>query len=222
MAAGASNSPDDRDVDGREGSGSQGQQGAIARIRDAGYRTRVGVGVALGRRDGQSAFAALTLGYLLLYLWIVGDLGRGRGSIGLTIVPDPLARALSSTGTFSYEAIALVEAGPVTYLFSPLNLVVGGLLAVLVGLNLALTLVAWRQPAACGIDASTGTGLLAGVPALLSGTACCGPIILIVVGVQASGLLLLAFDLLVPMAVLLLLIGLVLVGRRVDPERVTA
>jgi hypothetical protein len=104
----------------------------------------------------------------------------------------------------------------VTYLFS-LNTVVGFGLAALVGLNLALTYLVWRQPAACGIGRSS-TGLLASVPALLSGTACCGPVVLLVVGVQASGVLLTGFQLLLPIAVLLLVGSLVLVGRRVTVE----
>jgi hypothetical protein len=222
MSTGASDPSEEGTVTDAPTPGEDLSTGVIERIRDAGYRTRVGVRVALGRRDGRSAFAGMTVGYLVLYLWIVGDLGPGGGTVGVRVVSDPVQRALQTTGAFSYEAIALIEVGPITYLFSPLNLVIGILLGGLVGLNLALTYVAWRQPAACGIDTSAGTGVLAGIPALLSGTACCGPIILIVVGVQASGLLLLAFDLLVPVAVALLLLGLVLVGRRVDPELAAA
>lgn len=184
------------------------------------HRTRVGISVALSNRLGVRSFVVSTLGYLLVYLWVVRDLGPGSGSVGIMTVTDPISRAVVRTGTFRYEAVAVIDLGPVSYLFSPINLALGGLLAALVGLNIALTVVAWRHPAACGIDASSGTGVLAGLPALLSGTACCGPIVLIVVGVQASGLLLLAFDLLVPVAVLMLLLGLVLVGRQVDPALV--
>ncbi|PSQ58400.1 MAG: hypothetical protein BRD23_07130 [Halobacteriales archaeon SW_9_67_25] len=93
------------------------------------------------------------------------------------------------------------------------------LAAGLVGLNLALTYLVWRQPKACGIGGKSG-GLLASVPALLSGTACCGPVVLIVLGVQASGVLLRGFQFLLPAAMLLLVGSLVLVGRQVDPGAV--
>jgi hypothetical protein len=110
-----------------------------------------------------------------------------------------------------------VSVGPVTYLFS-LNTFFGLGIASLVGLNLGLTYLAWRQPAACGIGSSS-SGFLASIPAVLSGTACCGPVVLIVLGIQASGIIVTAFQFLLPIAVVLLLGSLVLVGRQIDPAR---
>jgi len=107
----------------------------------------------------------------------------------VSVVADPLGKFLQpELGPFMFMPVARVSLGPVTYLFS-LNTVFGAVLAGLVGLNLALTYLVWRQPKACGIGGKSG-GLLASVPALLSGTACCGPVVLIVLGVQASGVLL--------------------------------
>jgi hypothetical protein len=111
-----------------------------------------------------------------------------------------------------------VRLGPVTYLFS-FNTVIGIGVAGLVGLNLSLSYLAWTQPASCGLGKSS-TGAFAAVPALLSGSACCGPVVLIAVGVQASSALLTTFQFLLPAAVVLLLGSLVLVGRRVDPAAV--
>jgi hypothetical protein len=108
-----------------------------------------------------------------------------------------------------------LEPGAVVYL-APLNTVLGLVLATLVDLNLAITYLAWRRPTACGLGASPAAAV-AGLPALLSGAACCGPILLLIVGVQATGLLLTAFELLVPVATLLLVGSLLLVGRQVDP-----
>jgi hypothetical protein len=51
----------------------------------------------------------------------------------------------------------------------------------------------------------------------LSGAACCGPVVLLAVGVQASGLLLSVFGVLVPLAAVLLLGSLLYVARSVDP-----
>ncbi|WP_206662565.1 hypothetical protein [Halorubrum sp. BOL3-1] len=102
-----------------------------------------------------------------------------------------------------------------TYLFS-LNTVLGVGIAGLVGLNLGLTYLAWRQPAACGVGSSS-SGVIASVPAVLSGTACCGPVVLIVLGIQASGIVVTAFQFLLPIAVVLLVGSLVLVGRQIDP-----
>lgn len=177
-------------------------------------RTDFAVRVSLDRRDTRTVFGATTLGYLLLYLYGLGHLAPGSGGFGLTVTPNAMSRFFQqSLGTFMFEPVATVVVGPVTYLFS-LNSVIGLLLAVLVGLNLAVTYLVWRQPKACGIG-SRSAGSLAGIPALLSGTACCGPILLIAIGVQASGFLMTTFQFLLPIAALLLVGSLLLVGRQV-------
>jgi hypothetical protein len=183
-------------------------------VRTAVSRTRAASALVFRRRDSLAVFTLVTGLYLLTYLWAIGHLAPGLGGFDLLIVADPLGKLLRpELGPFSFTPVARIALGPVTYLFS-LNTLVGLGLAALVGLNLALTYLVWRQPAACGIGRSS-TGLLASVPALLSGTACCGPVVLLVVGVQASGVLLTGFQLLLPMAVVLLVGSLVLVGRRV-------
>jgi len=180
-------------------------------------RTAGAVGVVGRRNDARLVLVGSMLGYLLLYLYTVGDLAfTGRGGTSVFVVDD-LSRAFTSLGFFRFEAIALVEAGPITYLFSPVNVLVALTLAVLVGVNLALTYLGWVQPKACGLEASSG--VFAGIPALLSGAACCGPTVLLVFGVQASGVLITTFQYLVPVALLLLVGSLLLIGRQVDPSR---
>ncbi|ELY46501.1 hypothetical protein C494_14318 [Natronorubrum bangense JCM 10635] len=121
---------------------------------------------------------------------------------------------LTRAGPASFEAVALLDTGVVRVLVSPVNVTIGLLIAGLVGLNLGLTYLAVVQPATCGIGA--GSGLLASMPALLSGTVCCGPVILIALGIQASGLLLTMFAWLLPLGVGLMLLSLVYVAGRID------
>lgn len=195
--------------------------GAVSRgvVYETVSRTRFAASATLRRSDAKLVFAGFTLAYLLGYLYAIGHLSAGSGRVGLVVADDPLSKLLQpSLGPFTFEGLALFRLGPVTYLFS-FNTVLGLGIAALVGLNLAITYLAWRQPAACGIGSSSA-GVLAGIPALLSGAACCGPILLLVIGVQASGLLLTTFDLLIPLAVVLLVGSLLLVGRQVDPTRV--
>ena len=171
---------------------------------------------ALRRRDGAFVAVAAGLVYLSAYLFALGDLVLRRGvGTGLVVARDPVSAAFRRVGPAAFEAVALVDLYHVRYLFSPGNVLVGGALAALVGANLALTYLALAQPKACGPSASAG--LAAAVPALLSGTACCGPVVLLLFGVQASGLLLTAFAWLVPVGGVLLVATLVLVARRVDP-----
>jgi hypothetical protein len=180
-------------------------------------RTREATAITLRRRDTLVVFGSVTIAYLMLYLWAIGHLAPGLGGYSATVVADPFAKFLRpELGQFSFTPVARIQFGPVTYLFS-FNSVIGLGLASLVGLNLALTYLVWTKPKACGIGRSS-TGLLASLPALLSGTACCGPVVLIVLGIQASGVLISAFQFLLPLAVAVLVGSLVLIGRQVKPQ----
>jgi hypothetical protein len=180
-------------------------------------KTRDATALTLSRRDALVVVGVVTVGYLLVYLWALGHLAPGLGGYSVTVVADPLGKLLEpALGPFSYTPVAQVRLGPVTYLFS-FNSVIGFGLSVLVGLNLGLTYLAWRQPKACGIGQSS-TGILASVPAVLSGTACCGPVVLIVLGIQASSALLTTFQFLLPLSVVMLVGSLVLVSRQINPK----
>jgi len=181
-------------------------------------RTVAALEVAGSRWDSRLVFLGTGGGYLVLYLVTVGDISvAGGGAGGLTVrTVDDLSRAFASLGFFRFDAVAVVSAGPLTYLFSPLNLLVTVVLSSLVGANFALSYLGVVQPRACGLESSTG--VLAGFPALLSGAACCGPTILLVIGVQASATVITGFQFLVPVALAMLVGGLLLVGRQVDPE----
>ena len=180
-------------------------------------RTRAGLGAALGRRDGLAVLVVTSVGYLLAYLYALGHLAPGLGGWDVFVVADPLSKFFEpALGPLSYRPVARVRLGPLTYLFS-FNTVIGLGVAVLVGLNMALTTLVWRQPASCGIG-ERSTPLVASVPALLSGSACCGPVVFLAFGIQASSTMLTLFEFLLPLSVLLLLGSLVLVGRQFDPN----
>ncbi|MEM4781839.1 MAG: hypothetical protein QXG03_09805 [Halalkalicoccus sp.] len=159
-------------------------------MRSAVSRTVTTTRLAFGRRGPTAVFVGTTLAYLAGFLVEIGDLSLQSGAgLSMLVVEEPLARALEpAPGPFAYEGIVILDLGVARYLFSPINALLGLGLAVLVGLNLALSYLAITQPRSCGIGA--GTGLVASVPALLSGSACCAPVVLIVLGIQASGLLL--------------------------------
>jgi hypothetical protein len=188
----------------------------LDRFGEALSRTFGATMAVLRRRDATLVVVGATTAYLLVYLYALGHLAPGLGGFDVTVVSGALGKFFRpELGPFSFTPVVRVSAGPVTYLFS-LNTVLGLGLAVLVGLNLGLTYLAWRQPAACGVGSSS-SGFLASIPAVLSGTACCGPVVLVLLGIQASGIVVTAFQFLLPVAVVLLLGSLVLVGRQVDP-----
>ncbi|WP_336339331.1 hypothetical protein [Haloarcula brevis] len=192
-----------------------GEAGLTAGFERLGRNTGVAVRGALARRDGRTLFAAAGLAYFLLYLVGLGHLGLGPPDYAVSVVSNPLTRAFRPVGPFQWEPIALVVVGPVELLVAPLNLLLGGVLASLVGLNLAVSVVAWRGPSACRLG--PGAGAASGLPGLLSGVACCGPTVLLVAGVQASAGLLSLFRWLLPISVAALLGTLLWVGSRVEP-----
>ena len=189
-------------------SGGEGSVGLLA-------RTGFAIRATLSRRDGRLAVAVVAAGYFLAYSAAVGHLGPGRGEVGLSVVADPLARATSRMAPYRYEPVATVALGPVDYLFSPVDAALALALSLLVGLTLGVSVVAWRGPEACGLGGSAG--LLAGLPGMLSGVACCGPALLVVTGLQATAGLLAVFRWLLPATVVLLVGSLLFVGSRVDP-----
>lgn len=187
------------------------------RSRSVAAKTRDATALTLRRRDALLVVGFVTGGYLLVYLWALGHLAPGLGGYSITVVSDPFGKLFEpALGPFSYTPVARIQLGPVTYLLS-LNSFVGLGLSVLVGLNLGLTYLAWRQPEACGIGQSS-TGILASIPAVLSGTACCGPVVLIVLGIQASSALLTTFQFLLPLSAFMLVGSLVLVSRQITPQ----
>lgn len=185
-------------------------------------RVATAIRLALGHRGSVVVFLLATAVYLAGFLVAIGDLNPRPGvGFSLFVVEEPLARALEpGPGPFAYEGIAIVDLAVARYLFSPVNLLVGIGLAILVGLNLGLSYLAVRQPASCGIGASTG--VFASVPALLSGSACCAPVVLVVLGIQASALLLSLFAWLLPIGVFLFVVSLWFVARRIDPAAMDA
>jgi predicted Abi (CAAX) family protease len=182
-------------------------------VRSVASRVRRALALVRSRRDGRLAFAGATVAYFLVYLVAAGDLAFRTG-LGAQVVlaDDPLGKLLVRTGPASFEPIALVDGYVFRALLAPGDLVLGVGLAALVGANLAVTYLAVVQPKACGIEA--GTGVVAAVPALLSGTACCGPVVLLAVGVTASGALVSLFAWLVPIGVLSLLASLAYVSGK--------
>jgi hypothetical protein len=195
---------------------------ALARAVRSIRQTPAVVAGTIRRRDGLAVAAFSTVGYLALYSVAIGDLSLRRGAdIGLVAVDRPLVRLLEQApGAFSFEPILLVQFGLGTYLFSPINAALGLLIALLVGLNMALSRVAIAQPRSCGIGA--GSGLFASIPALLAGGACCAPVVFIALGITASGTLLALVPWLLPLGLLLLAASAIYLAGQIDPAVLAA
>lgn len=143
------------------------------------------------------------LAYAVLYLYAIGD---------FSLTPPPawdwrigsltLERLLSARAPFHFEAVAIVEAGYLVWLVSPLNLLVAGLLAGLLAANVHGVVYMRANPEACRPNRA---GLAAGaVPALLAGGACCAPSLILLLGIPGLGAFAAFFAWLIPLSVLAL------------------
>lgn len=152
--------------------------------------------------------------YLVAFLASLQDLTLSGGPLSLTVVD--LSAMFRRTGFLIFDAVAMLRTPWFTWLVSPINIAVGLVISFLVGLNLALSWIAWRQPKTCSVSSATGT--LGVLPALLAGGACCAPAILLVLGLQATATLMTAIQWMLPVALLLLLGSLVWIAQKTRTE----
>ncbi|WP_309117702.1 hypothetical protein [Saccharothrix sp.] len=185
-----------------------GADAALAAVRATPRRVRSALAVRRHRWAGIIA----SIVALVLYLWAIGDIviggrtGAARGS-WVEMVPDWTERMFRVRAPYLFEPVLAAHPLPqLTALVSPLNLVLGGLLAALVGLNLAVAGYAARA----GSCRRTGYGrLLAALPALLTGLACCVPTLLLVLGSSTAAVVL---PVVVPLRILFYPLSLVLLA----------
>jgi hypothetical protein len=182
-------------------------------------KVRQVMGLVLSYRPTKRLTLWVTFIYAFIYLWAVGDLGfhAWRPDFSVIWTHEPIEMLFKQRNLFYFEGIAIVNLPIATYLFSPVNLVLGLLLGLLVGLNSAFTYLSIKDSEAFK---SRGTlNLLVSIPALLAGTTCSAPLVLVALGVQASAAVLAFFSFLVPVALVLLLCALVFNFSRTEKEK---
>lgn len=153
------------------------------------------------------ALGVTTLVYLLLYLVALGDLSFDNTVRPFDAWLAPMADELWTRARvpFQFEAVAVVELPLATWLVSPLNMLVGFALGSLAGLQLALTRIAWRCARSCGLRPTAG--LLAALPALLAGHACCVPALFVLLSLQVTATVIAVMSIMIPLALVLMAVG---------------
>lgn len=149
---------------------------------------RAGAVLAVRRHRHRAVVVAGVV--LVSYLFSIGDLaisttGRWVDAPLLRAVPENL---LDSRAPYLFEPVlALYPNAHFVVFFSPLNLLLGAIVAVLAGCNVAVAGYA-AQLTACRWP---GYGRLLGVlPAFLLGFACCMPVLLLALGTATGAALL--------------------------------
>ncbi|MBT2450385.1 hypothetical protein J7F03_25575 [Streptomyces sp. ISL-43] len=160
---------------------------AMAAAVGTSRRVRAALGVRRHRRAALIA-AAVTL---LVYLFSIGDLavsasGRSTGAPVFQAEPGQL---LHARAPYLFEPVLAWHPSDYVAVFvSPPNLLLGALVAALVGCNVAVAAFAARQAASC--RRTRYARLLGVLPAFLLGFACCVPAFLLVLGTSTAAALL--------------------------------
>ncbi|MDW7672841.1 MAG: hypothetical protein SCK57_11535 [Bacillota bacterium] len=129
------------------------------------------------RRRPLRTGVAVGLFYLLIYLISIEHLFWSRQPSTLLAVSEPFQRMLVMRAPFLWEPVIMFTLFGITLFVSPLNLVLGGVLGMLVGANIMVAVYSYQYRKICRID--SGVGLAGILPGVLSGFACCAPTFII-------------------------------------------
>lgn len=141
--------------------------------------------------------------YGAFYLWIIGDLDIARRPAwSAQFAPLDLSAWLQTRGLFLFEAIGMLQANFLLFLVSPLNILIAASLATLLAANIHGAVSLHRTPGQC--RGSNGGVLGGALPAMLAGSACCAPGILLLLGMPALGAFSALFGYLIPLSMVLL------------------
>lgn len=136
------------------------------------------------------------------YLYAIGDLDViGPPAWGAHLGELTPERLLAARAPFRFEPLAMVEAGYVVFLVSPLNLFVTVLLAGLLAANIHGVMYLRAHPE-CRVGA--GGAVSSALPALFAGGACCAPSLLLLLGIPGLGAAAAYAAWLVPLSILAL------------------
>lgn len=151
---------------------------------------RGALSTVLSKRAPRWAAVGTAAAYLVLYLYLIGDLAYSPALItdaapSVRVAPDWPSLLFRERVSFGFEPIAAVYfTEELALLVSPVNVALGAVLAVLIGLNVAFLAFALAQPQACGRPSAAGA--VSSLPTLLMGFTCCVPTVLIALGSAAA------------------------------------
>lgn len=132
-------------------------------------------------QDRRSLLYASLLSFLffLFYQVSLNHLRFGAYQARWFVLPNAHLLWNRSVAPFLWEPIAVLQFPGIQWFLSPLNLLLGLLIAFLFMVNLQLYFALKRNPKLCRLDQTPKNPLLRILPAFLTGLACCAPAFLI-------------------------------------------
>ena len=147
--------------------------------------------------------------YFLLYLYATQLLVfTPEGPLfDLQFFPNWTTLVFQQRSTFLFESIGVIQITPYIQVFlSIVSMLIAAVLSYLVGLNVAVSYFVFRKVGWRGYKGMAS--MIATVPALLGGAACCVPTLIIVLGLQFTATLSTIWPWFVPISFLLLVVSL--------------
>lgn len=130
--------------------------------------------------------ALLSFLFFLFYQLSLNHLRFGRYALRWFVLPNASTLWTRSVAPFLWEPIAVLQFPGIQWFLSPLNLILGLLIAFLFMVNLQLYFALKKNPTLCRFDEKPRNPLLRILPAFLTGLACCAPAFLIPLASLAS------------------------------------
>jgi hypothetical protein len=151
--------------------------------------------------------------YIVIYLSatqhliFTDSIDGAKSFFSFDILPNWQDLIFRQRSTFLFEPIGVAYLSPNIKLFlSVPNIIIGAFLSLLVSLNVAVSYYSFRSLSLGGFHGVTS--LLGTIPAIVSGTACCVPTLILVIGLQLTATLATIWVLFVPISILLLFLSL--------------
>ncbi len=176
-------------------------------------------------------WAALAAGFLYagFYLYAIGQIVLNRSVVSpedgpaFVVAPDWVSRVFDPIAGYTFEPVAaLYPFNGFAFFIAPPNLLIGAVLGGLIALNVATAAYALATVRSC--RRLSWTGMLGSLPALLTGFACCVPMVGLVLGANLALALISLQTFLLPLGVAGLAAGLLwnLHRTRIEFLRVAA
>ena len=126
--------------------------------------------------------------FVLVYLFSIENILFNGSGFSFVFSSNWMNLFFSQRVAFLFEPIGQIVIWKFVYLISIPNLVLGMVLGFFVYLNILIAVFTYRMPKVCNIRGKP-TGLLALLPSLLTGFACCAPTFLLALGPLLSAAL---------------------------------
>lgn len=148
--------------------------------------------LVLSYPKARKAIIISALLYIIFYLFIIGDLTYSTSQLTsdapvFRAVDDWTLLLFKEKVSFNYEALAsFYFTNNFAFLISPLNILLGSVLSILIGLNIGFLIFALERPKVCG--SKSYSGIVSSLPTVFMGFTCCAPTILVALGSAAASI----------------------------------